>query len=113
MPNNMSRAGMNYKIGGSSSAKKKKKKENKMKRYNMGGDTLMATGAGGFTSSDDGMRDLTPQAMAMETMAAAGGLEMFSNGSGSVLDPMMNKMKKGGGTKKGMMRKTARRAYKK
>lgn len=113
MPNNMSRAGMNYKIGGSSSAKKKKKRENKMKRYDMGGGTGMgATGAGGFTSSDDGMRDLTPQAMAMETMAAGGGLKGFTGG-GSVLDPMMNKMGKGGGTKKGMMRKTARRAYKK
>lgn len=94
MPKNMSDAGMNYKMGGSSSAKKKKKRENKMKMYNMGG-----SGMGGFTSSDDGMRDITPQTMAMETMAAGGGLNMFTAG-GSVLDPMMGKMKKGGSMKK-------------
>ena len=94
MPNNMSNAGMKYKIGGSSSAKKKKKKANKMKKYQMGG-----TGMGGFTSSDDGMRDITPQTMAMETMADGGGLRMFTGG-GSVLDPMMGTMKKGGSMKK-------------
>jgi len=92
MPNNMRNA---YKIGGSSSAKKKKKKVNKMKRYDMGG-----TGMGGFTSSIDGMRDLTPQAMAMDTMAAAGGLEMFKDNGGSVLDPVQGMMKKGGAVKK-------------
>jgi hypothetical protein len=92
MPNNMRNA---YKIGGSSSAKKKKKKVNNMKRYDMGG-----TGMGGFTSSIDGMRDLTPQAMAMDTMAAAGGLEMFKDNGGSVLDPVQGMMKKGGAVKK-------------
>ena len=92
MPNNMRNA---YKIGGSSSAKKKKKRSNDMKRYDMGG-----TGGGGFTSSIDGMRDLTPQAMAMDTMAAAGGLEMFKDNGGSVLDPVQGMMKKGGAVKK-------------
>ena len=87
MPNNMRRAGMSYKIGGSSSAKKKIKSENKM-TYNMGG-----TGMGGFTSSDDGMRDITPQTMAMESMAAGGGLKGFVNG-GSVLDNVQGMMKR-------------------
>ena len=94
MPNNMKNAGMSYKMGGSSSAKKKKGRKKQMKMYNMGG-----SGMGGFTSSDDGMRDITPQTMAMETMADGGGLRMFTGG-GSVLDPMMGTMKKGGSMKK-------------
>ena len=94
MPKNMKDAGMSYRIGGSTSAKKKRSNKNKMKMYNMGG-----SGMGGFTSSDDGMRDITPQTMAMETMAAGGGLDKFTAG-GSVLDPMMGKMKKGGSTSK-------------
>jgi hypothetical protein len=57
------------------------------------------TGMGGFTSSDDGMRDITPQTMAMETMAHGGGLKMFMDG-GSVMDPVQGMMKKGGSVKK-------------
>lgn len=44
----------------------------------------------------------------MEAYANGGGLKGYQNG-GDVLFPQA--MKKGGGTKKGMMRKTARRAY--
>tara|TARA_Y100000361_G_C11037650_1_gene278161 strand:+ start:45 stop:263 length:219 start_codon:yes stop_codon:yes gene_type:complete len=62
-----------------------------------------------FDSYGDGDMNETPRQAAMESMAKGGGLKGFMDG-GSVLDPIMGKMKRGG-TKKGMRRKTARRAY--
>ena len=92
MPNNMRRAGMSYKAGGS--------------KKQAGGDT-------GFTPTyGAGDGDITPQKAGMTSMAAGGGLKGFVNG-GSVLDNVQGMMKRGGSTKKGGVRKTARRAYKK
>ena len=88
-------------MGTKKGMKRKTARKAYMKKANMGG---------GFTyGAGDG--DTTPRDAGMEMMARGGGLNMFTAG-GSVLDPMMGKMKKGG-TKKGMVRKTARRAYKK
>tara|TARA_R110000787_G_scaffold1636_1_gene7056 strand:- start:1129 stop:1365 length:237 start_codon:yes stop_codon:yes gene_type:complete len=73
----------------------------KMKGYNMGGFTM---GAG------DG--DITPRDANMNMMAKGGGLMGFMNGGG-VMDGMMkgDVYGNGGGTKRGGVRKTARRAY--
>lgn len=73
---------------------------NKKMTYNMGG---MTYGAG------DG--DITPRDANMNMIAKNGGLMGFQDG-GSVLDGMMNMGAGGSSTKKGMVRKTARKAYK-
>ena len=66
-------------------------------------------GGGGFTyGAGDG--DISPREANMNQMAAGGGLKGFKSG-GSVMDGMEQPSYKHGGTKKGMKRKTARRAY--
>mgnify|MGYP000672046568 CR=1 FL=1 len=73
-----------------------------MKGYNMGGSTM---GAG------DG--DMTPQKAGMNN-PRVGMVDRFAKMGGTMgTTDVMDVYKKGGGTKKGMMRKTARRAYKK
>ncbi len=60
-------------------------------------------GGGGFTyGAGDG--DITPQKANMESMAKGGGLMGFTTGGG-VMDGMMDKKGKGGGTGKGNARK--------
>lgn len=73
---------------------------NKKMTYNMGG---MTYGAG------DG--DITPRDANMNMIAKNGGLMGFKDGGG-VLDGMMNMGTGGSSTKRGMVRKTARKAYK-
>mgnify|MGYP001171756594 CR=1 FL=1 len=86
MPNNMKKAGMSYKKGGS-------------KKMQAGG---------GFTyGAGDG--DITPQKANMESMAKGGGLKGFMKGGG-VMDGMMDKKMKYGGNK-GDMRMSAKRDY--
>lgn len=89
MPDNMRRAGMDYKNGGSK--KKKMMKKRSMRKYNIGGDRdpKMSMGDGGM--------DMTAREMNMEKMAKGGGLKGFMNGGG-VMDGMMgqSKVKKAG-----------------
>jgi len=78
---------------------------NKKIKYQNGGFISSSTGNDTFGAGDD---YISPRDAGMELMAKGGGLMGFMNG-GSVLDSQMGK----GGTKKGMIRKTARKAYNK
>tara|TARA_R100000742_G_C4279388_1_gene103816 strand:+ start:6643 stop:6846 length:204 start_codon:yes stop_codon:yes gene_type:complete len=60
-----------------------------------------------FDSYGDGDMNETPGRARMESFAKGGGLMGFRRGGG-----VIDKLKRGG-TKKGMVRKTARRAYEK
>ena len=74
--------------------------KNKKMKYNMGGKTM-----------GDGDAFVPPSAMNNPRVGMVDRLAKMGGTMGTT--DVMDVYKKGGGTKKGMMRKTARRAYKK